>query len=149
MTDHLFPVRVQRTADGVARVYTRGQSFDVDSQASLRESDPHPSAVEYALGALGGDLVCGFQREAASRHLKVHAIEVSLAGRLDNVLVHLGVIGESGHAGFASIDGTAYVSTGADERDVEEIWRAALARSPLFNTLSRCATVNICVRVMP
>lgn len=149
MSDHAFPVRVQRCADGRARAYARGQSFDIDSQASLRESDHAPSAVEYTLGALGGDLVCGFQREAASRRLKVHAIELSLTGRLDNVLVHLGVIGETGHPGLASIDGTVYVSTDAGEHDVEDVWRASLERSPLFNTLSRCATVNVTVRVMP
>jgi hypothetical protein len=149
MTDHAFPVRVQRTAEGHARVYARAQAFDVESQASLRESDPYPSAIEYALGAFGGDLLCGFQREAALRRLKVHAIELTLTGRLDNVLVHLGVIGEMGHAGFASIDGTIYVSTDAGESDIEDVWRASLERSPLFNTFSRCATVNVTLRVMP
>jgi OsmC-like protein len=147
--DHTFPVRVQRTNEGSARAYARGQAFDVDSQASLRESDPSPSAVEYALGALGADLVCGFQRVASARHLKVHAIELSLTGRLDNVLVHLGVIGEAGHAGLSSIDGTVYVSADAGDHDVEDVWRASLERSPLFNTFSRCATVDITLRVMP
>jgi hypothetical protein len=147
--DHLFTVRIQRTAARSARAYARGQAFDVDSQASLRESDPHPSAVEYALGALGGDLVCGLDREAASRGLKLHAIEIALTGRLDNVLVHLGVIGEEGHAGFEAIGGTVYVGSDAHADEIESAWQAALARSPLYNTLSRSATVSVNLRVVP
>ena len=52
--DHPFPVRIQRTSLGVARAYARTQSFDIGSQASVRETDDAPSAVEYVLGALGG-----------------------------------------------------------------------------------------------
>lgn len=147
--DHAWSVRIQRTAAGDARAYARTQSFDVRTQASLRESDEHPSAVEYLLGALGGDLVCGFQKEAAARGLSIHAVELSIAGRLNNVLVHIGVIGEHGHPGFESITGTLYVGAVADEQEVDSAWRETLARSPLFNTLSRCATVAINLRVMP
>jgi len=147
--DHRWSVRVQRAGDGHARAYARGQAFDVDSQASLRETDPHPSAVEYAIGALGGDLACGLQREAAARALDIHAIEVSLSGRLDNVLVHFGVVGEQGHPGLAAIEGIVYVGTEAPEAEVEAAWRATLARSPLFHTLTRCAEVRMSLRVMP
>ena len=85
----------------MARAYARGQSFDVGSQASLRESDAQPSAVEYVLGALGGDLLCGLERAAEGQGIPLHAIEIALNGRLDNVLTHLGVVGEQGHPGFA------------------------------------------------
>ena len=73
MPEHLFPVRVQRTAGRIARAYGRGQSFDVGSQASLREADAQPSAVEYVLGALGGDLVCGLERAAEGQGIPLHA----------------------------------------------------------------------------
>jgi hypothetical protein len=145
--DHTFPIRVQRTPASAVRAYARGQSFEVGSQASLREVDPHPSAVEYALGALGGDLLCGLERAAASEGLRLHALELTLSGRLENILVHLGVVGEQGHPGVATIDGTLYVSTDSDHRAVEAAWRIALARSPLYNTLSRCASVSIHLRV--
>ena len=147
-TDHLFPVRVQRTSAGLVRAYARAQAFDVGSQASLRETDPHPSAIEYALGSLGGDLVCGLAREAAARGLKLHAIEASLTGRLENILVHLGVLGEHGNPGIASIDGAVYVGTDADPADLEAAWQTALVRSPLYNTLARCASVQITLRVV-
>ena len=128
-------------------MYARRCSFDVVSQASTRDADPHPSAVEYALGALGADLVCGLQREAAARHLPVHAVEAALSGRMNNVLVHIGVIGEEGHAGFEAIEGTVYVETDSREADMRAAWQAALEKSPLFTTIGRAAAVNITLQV--
>jgi hypothetical protein len=148
MPEHLFPVRVQRTAARTARAYGRGQSFDVGSQASLRESDDAPSAVEYLLGALGGDLVCGLERAGEGQGIPIDAVEISLNGRLDNILTHLGVVGEQGHPGFASIEGTAYVASDAEEDAIQRAWQRTLDRSPLYQTLSRCAAVAIALRVV-
>ena len=146
--DHAWAVRVRWTNDRGAQAYARAQSFGVGAQASLRESDPAPSAIEYVLGALGGDLACGFHREALARSVPIDDLELSLAGRLDNVLVHLGVAGEQGHAGLKSITGTIYVSSEADEATIEALWKATLARSPLFTTLSRSAEVSISLRLV-
>ena len=149
MHDHLFQVRVQHRTMGVARAYARVHAFDVGSQASLVETDPQPSAVEYLLGALGGDLVRGLDRAAAAAGVTLHAVEITLSGRLDNILVHLGVIGEQGHPGFRAIDGTIYVSSDSDQPAIESAWARTLARSPLYNTLTRCADVTIRLAVMP
>lgn len=146
--DHLFPVRIQRGAAGAVRAYVRTQAFDVGSQASLRETDDSPSAVEYLIGALGGDLVCGFERAAEGVGVPVHGIEISLSGRLDNILSHLGVVGEQGHPGLASIEGTAYVGSDADEAVIERAWQRTLERSPLYQTLTRCAAVSITLKVV-
>ena len=146
--DHAWRVRVRWTDERGADAYARAQSFHVDAQASLRDSDPAPSAIEYLLGALGGDLAYGFQREAAARAAVIHGLELSLAGRLDSILVHLGVVGERGHAGLAAITGAMYVSSDADEATIEAAWSATLTRSPLFNTLSRAADVSIALRVV-
>ena len=147
-TDHVFPVRVQRTAARTVRAYARGQLFEIDSQASLRPADPSPSAVEYVLGALGGDLVCGFERAASAQGLTLHAIEVALNGRLDNILVHLGVVGEQGHPGLGSIQGTVYVNADGDQQVIEGAWRTTLAHSPLYHTLTRSSSVTINLRII-
>jgi hypothetical protein len=146
--DHLFPVRIQRGAGGAVRAYVRTHAFDVGSQASLRETDDSPSAVEYLIGALGGDLVCGLERAAEGQGVPVHAIEISLSGRLDNILTHLGVVGEQGHPGLAAIDGTAYVGSDADEAVIERAWQRTLDRSPLYHTLTRCAAISIILKVV-
>lgn len=147
--DHVFPVRIQRTATRCARAYARTQSFDIGSQAGLRDSDNQASAVEYLLGALGGDLLCGLERAAEGQGIPIHAIEIALNGRLDNILMHLGVVGEQGHPGFAAIDGTAYIGSDADEAAVQRAWQRTLDRSPLYQTLSRCAAVTIALRIVP
>jgi OsmC-like protein len=133
----------------MARAYGRGQSFDIGSQASLSELDEHPSAVEYVLGALGGDLVCGLERAAEGLGVPLHAVEIALNARLDNLLTHLGVVGERGHPGFRAIEGTMYVSSDSDQPAIESAWQRTLARSPLYNTLTRCADVTIRLAVMP
>ena len=149
MTDHSWTVRVERVGEKHARAYTRNHAFSVGEQAGFEESDPHPSAVEYLLAALGGDLIRGLEAQAARRRVAVDALELRLAGRLNNPLTHLGVVGETGHPGLESVEGTLYVSADADEGALEEMWQETLARSPLFHTLRRCATMAIELRVMP
>jgi hypothetical protein len=138
-----------RGAGGGAGVYVRGQSFQVDGQASFAEEDPHPCAVEYLLGALGADLLCGFTSMAERRGVVVDAAEVSLSGRLDNPLVFLGSVGEEGDPGIAAISGTMHVATDATPELVDEIWSNVLARSPLFATLRRAAEVSIALNAVP
>ena len=140
-------MNIARLLEHSARVYARGV-FDVGSQASLRETDDAPSAVEYLIGALGGDLACGLQRAAEAEGIVLHGIEITLNGRLDNILTHLGVVGEQGHPGFAGVDGTVYIAADADQSAVTRAWQSTLARSPLYNTLSRCADVSIRLVVM-
>ena len=149
MQDHVFQVRVQHTAPGGARAYARALAFDVGSQASLVEADSQPSAVEYLLGALGGDLLSGLDRAARAAGVTLHAVEIALYGRLDNILVHLGVIGEQGHPGFRAIEGTMYVSSDSEQAAIESLWQRTLARSPLYHTLTRCAEVTIRLAVVP
>ena len=148
MTDYTWTVRVERVGEQEAKVFSRNHVFVVGEQASFRETDPHPSALEYLLGALGGDLLRGFQIQAARQRVDVDALEVMLSGRLNNPLTHLGVVGETGHPGLESIQGTFYVSADADRSALEEMWRTALERSPLFNTLRRSVELSLELRVM-
>jgi hypothetical protein len=137
-TGYAWTSRVSWTGEGWATAYTRNHAFTVGGQASFREADAHPDAVEYLLGALGGDLISGFASHATRRGVEVDAMEASISGRLNNPLVFLGVVGESGHPGFETISCPLYVSADADERILKEIWQTTLARSPLVNTLDRC-----------
>lgn len=144
-----FAVRVRAVSADEAKVYARSQAFGVGPQASLRESDAQPSAVELLLGALGGDLVRGMQVEAQRRGIAIDAMELSLTGRLANPLVQLGVVGETGHPGFETIRGTLFVSADTDEATLETMWQSALARAPVYATLGRACTLAIDVRLAP
>jgi OsmC-like protein len=139
---------VSWVGEGWATAYTRNHAFTVGGQASFRETDAHPDAVEYLLGALGGDLISGFASHATRRGVEVDAMEASIFGRLNNPLTLLGVVGESGHPGFEAISCTLYVSADADERLLEDIWQTTLARSPLVNTLDRCVGLTLNLRAV-
>jgi hypothetical protein len=91
----------------------------------------------------------GFETQAARRQIALHAGEVNLQGCLDNVLVHLAVVGETGGAGLASVTGTVYISADADDASLAEIWRETLERSPLYQTLARCAVLDVRVQAAP
>ena len=142
-TDYIWTSRVSWMGESRATAYTRNHAFTVGGQASFREADAHPGAVEYLLGALGGDLISGFASHAARRGVEVDAMEASIFGRLNNPLVFLGVVGESGHPGFEAISCTLYVSADADGRSLKEIWQTTLARSPLVHTLDRCVGLTL------
>jgi len=129
-------------------VHARNHSFDVGRQASFREADPCPSAIELALGALGGDLLSGWRNAAERLGLAVEEIELTLGCRLDDPLAHLGVVGAMGHAGIASIDGALYVTAEAGAAELEAAWREVRQRSPLYTTLSRCVNVNLRLHVV-
>jgi hypothetical protein len=112
--------------------------------------------VEYLLGALAGDLLIGFQAQAARSGLAVRAVEVAVSGALQNPLVHLGVVGETGSPGLEAISGTLYVDVdvdvgvgvGAGESVLDDVWRETLARSPLVSTLQRGVALNLGLRVV-
>jgi hypothetical protein len=142
-TKYAWTSRVSWVGGGSATAYTRNHVFTVGGQASFRETDAHPDAVEYLLGALGGDLISGFASYASRRGVEVEAMEASVSGLLDNPLVYLGVVGERGHPGFETISCTLYVSADADEENLNEIWQTTLARSPLVNTLDRCVGLTL------
>ena len=145
-TDYAWTSRVSWMSEGWATAYARNHAFTVGGQASFRETDAHPDAVEYLLGALGGDLISGFASYATRSGVEVDAMEASIFGRLNNPLTLLGVVGESGHPAFETISCTLYVS--ADERLLEDIWQTTLARSPLVNTLDRCVGLTLNLRAV-
>ena len=131
-----------------ATAYTRNHAFPIGQPVSFHTTDAHPSAIEYLLGALGGDLLSGFARAAARQAIPLDAIEASVSGRLNNPLVAVGVIGETGHPGFEEIAATLYVSADADEPTLQVIWQTTLAASPLVHTLQRCVSLHLEIKIL-
>src|SRR3954464_8817797 len=106
--EYKWKARVSWSAGGRSTAYTRNNSFLIEKQASFKQKDPYPSAIEYLLGALGGDIAAGFHAVAPRFGVSIDALEISLSGQLNNSLALLGVIGESGHPGLETIEGRIY-----------------------------------------
>lgn len=145
--DYKWTTRVRWVGDGQATAYARNNAFGVGQPASFRDRDAFPSAVELLLGALGGDLVNGMGAISKQRGLEIDAMELALSGTLANVLVTVGVIGETGDPHFSEIAGTLFVSSDSDEAALHEAWKETLKRSPIANTLKYAATISIELRV--
>ena len=62
---------------------------------------------------------------------------------MNNPLVLLGVVGETGHPGFEAIIATVYISSDSADEDLAPVWHETLARSPLVNTLQRCVALSL------
>ena len=137
---YVWRARARASGHLASTVYCRNFSFQVGQAASFEEQDAHPSAVEYLLGALAGSLCTAFATECARAGLEVDDIEMSISGRLANVLAHLGI--EEGDPAFAAIEAKCFASTFADEGQVRSAWERALARAPLAATLGKAVDIQ-------
>lgn len=134
-------LRARSTGHMKSTVYCRNFAFDVGQPASFEEKDRHPSAVEYLLGALAGALATGFRTEAARDGLAVDDIELTVRGRLENVLAFLGI--EAGDPSVARIELKCFASSFDDEAKVREAWKRAAERSPLAATLAKAVDLEL------
>ena len=133
--DYQWRARVRSTGRLKSTVYCRNFSFHVGQPASFEERDEHPSAVEYLLGTLAADLCTGFANECARESLGVDDVEISVRGKLNNVLAHLGL--EEGDPSFSTIELKCFASTLDNEAAVRTAWERTVARSPLAATLAK------------
>lgn len=134
-------LRTRLTGHLKSTVYCRNFSFEVGQSASFEEKDQHPSAVEYLLGALSASLTTGFATEAARAGLQVDDIEITVKGKLDNVLVLLGL--EEGNPAFSGIELKCFASTLDNEEQVHASWKQAAQRSPIVATLQKAVDLNL------
>ncbi len=134
-------LRTRSTGHLKSTVYTRNFSFEVGQSASFEEQDKHPCAIEYLLGALAGSLATAFSTECAKENLDVDDIEISLSGKLQNILAHLGI--EDGDPSLERIDLKCFASTFDDEERVKAVWKRTVDRSPIAATLSKAVELNL------
>ncbi|MDQ7835993.1 MAG: OsmC family protein [Humidesulfovibrio sp.] len=138
---YVWRLRTRATGHQKATVYCRNFSWDLGQSASFEEKDAHPSAVEALLGALGGSLATAYATECARRGLELDDIELTVAGRLANVLAHLGM--EVGDPSFADIEVKCYASSLDDEAAVRSAFEDVVARSPIAATLKKATALTI------
>jgi uncharacterized OsmC-like protein len=139
--EYEWRARARSTGNLKSTVYCRNFSIEVGQPASFETSDKNPSAVEYLLAALAGDLTTGFATECAKSNLKVDDIEMSVSGTLNNILAHLGL--EDGDPSFATIEMKCFVSSFEDESKVREAWDRTVRRSPLAATLRKAVEIKL------
>jgi hypothetical protein len=134
----VWTARVTADARERAAVFVRRHRFSAGRPLEFdRESDTI-SPLEYLLGAFGADLLNGLRIAARRRRVRLDRVEATVEGRLDNPLVHLAVVGETGHPGLAQARVKLYATSPDPEVDVRAAWEECLERSPIACTLRRC-----------
>jgi uncharacterized OsmC-like protein/TusA-related sulfurtransferase len=137
-----WSVRVRSNTGTTAKVYCRNQTFISGQPADFGIGVDAPSAVDYLLGALGSCLTVGFQMNASRSGLTVDNVELSIKGKLNNVLYHL-QLEDVGNPSFSEIEGTFYVSSPDEVERLQEVWHTTLDRSPIYQTLYHQVKINI------
>ena len=78
-TEYSWVARVRFKGKNEATAYTGNHTFSIGKQASLTQT-AHPTAVDYLLGALGGDLLSGLQAIALRRGMTIDEMQACARG---------------------------------------------------------------------
>ncbi len=135
-------VRVTAPDPDVARVSVRRRQFSIGRPLEFDEASPRVAAIEYALGAVGGEVVNGLRAFADRRRLVIDAIEAVVTGELANGLTYLEVIGEQGQPRIARIHVKVFVAS-ADVAATGILFEHVLDRLPLVCTLRAALALTI------
>jgi hypothetical protein len=129
-----FSLRVTAPGPDVARVSIGRRQFSIGRPLEFDEASPHVAAIEYALGAVGGEIVNGLRAFADRRRLSIDAVEAVVSAALESGLTYLEVIGEQGHPKIARIHVKVFVSA-RDAVGTRTLFDHMLDRLPLVCTL--------------
>jgi hypothetical protein len=144
---HRWTVRVS-AASAKSTVYARAHRFAIGLPLSFDRDYPETTALEHVLGAVGADLACGLERLARLRRLEVDNVEVVVHGELQNPLVHLGVVGETGSPEIRKLTVKAYLGSFEPEDALAGLWQDVLARSPLIATFRKSVELEIGMQIV-
>jgi hypothetical protein len=134
-----FSLRVTAPSADVAKVSIGRRQFSIGRPLEFDDASPHVAAIEYALGAIGGEVVNGLRAFAGRRRLSIDAVEAVVSATLENGLTYLEVIGEQGQPNIARIHVKVFVSA-LDVAATHTLFEQMLDRLPLVCTL-RAAVV--------
>ena len=143
MTPHTWTVRVRTAAQDRATAITDRDPFPVGPQLDFAPAEGPPTALQLFLGAVAADVLQGYRAAAARRRVPLHDAEIVVTCRLENPLVYLGVVGETGRPAIAALDGTLYVNADADAAALAALWSETLARAPLVATLEPALALSL------
>ena len=129
-----FSLRVTAPSPDLARVSIGRRQFSIGRPLEFDEASPHVSAIEYALGAVGGEIVNGLRAFADRRRLRIDAVEAVVSATLESGLTYLEVIGEQGQPKIARIHVKVFVSA-LDVAATHTVFEDMLGRLPLVCTL--------------
>lgn len=137
-----WSVRARGEKELKAKVFSRNHTFLAGQPADFSPKVDAPSAIDYLLASLASCLTVGYKAQASRKNIEIDNLELSLKAGLENVLFHL-ELEEKGSPKINRILGTFYVSSPEPEEVLEGIWDKTLTRSPIYQTLKQCISIDI------
>jgi uncharacterized OsmC-like protein len=138
-----YTLRISSTERDAARVSVRRHQFTVGHPIDFDERAPAVTALEYALGAVGAEIVGGLRAFARRRRIELDEVEAVVNGEIENPLGYLEVVGETGRPRIAGVHVKVYVASSEDEDTVRRLLHEALERLPLVCTLREAMRLDI------
>ena len=142
MTDITISLRVTAPGPAAARVSAGRRQFSIGRPVEFDEASPHVAALEYALGAVGGEIVNGLREFARRRRLALDAVEALVTGELQDGLAYLEVIGERGRPRLRRIAVKVFVAS-VDVEATRALFDEMIERLPLVSTLRGAVDLDI------
>ena len=141
-------LRVTTADPDVARISIRRHQFVIGRPIELDEASPRISAMEYAVGAIAGEVVNGLRVFASRHRIDLDRVEAVATSELQHGLTYLEVVGESGQPKIASVHLKVFVAT-TDESGVRRLWAELLDRLPLLCTMRSAFPIHLELMVTP
>ena len=148
MERYTWTLRVSTAGKDRATVFARTHQYSVGAPVQFDAAYDAITALEYVLGAIGADVVNGFQTLARQRRVEVDHVEAVVEGELNNPLTYLGVMGESGHPGLERVSVKVYVASLATEEEIRRVWQEMLGKSPLVRTFQPATRFELSMQIV-
>jgi hypothetical protein len=142
MTAITISLRVTAPGPTFARVSVGRRQFSIGRPVEFDDASPQVAALEYALGAVGGEVVNGLREFARRRRLAIDAVEALVTGELQDGLVYLEVIGETGRPRIRRITVKVFVAS-VDDTATRALFDEMLERLPLVSTLREAVDLDV------
>ncbi len=142
MTTITISLRVTAPGPAAARVSVGRRQFSIGRPVEFDDASPDVAALEYALGAVGGEVVNGLREFARRRRLPIDAVEALVTGELQDGLAYLEVIGETGRPRIRRIAIKVFVAA-EDDTAVHAMFDEMIERLPLVCTLREALDLDV------
>lgn len=142
MTAIIISLRVTAPGRADARVSVGRRQFSIGRPVEFDDASPYVAALEYALGAVGGEVVNGLREFARRRRMPIDAVEALVTGELQDGLAYLEVIGETGRPRISRIAVKVFVAS-VDDRATQALFDEMIERLPLVSTLREALDLDV------
>lgn len=142
MTTISMSLRVTAPKSAAAHVSIGRRQFSIGRPVEFDDASPHVAAIEYALGAVGGEIVNGLREFARRRRIGIDAVEAVVTGELQDGLAYLEVIGENGRPRISRIAVKVFVAS-VHPPATRALFDDMIERLPLVSTLRAAVDLDV------